>query len=77
MALVATRLGQYMGRPVLDQTGIIGSFDFRFEYAADDPRTDLVSSIITSIQGLGLKLESSKGPVEIIVIDHAEKPSTN
>ena len=73
----AKRLEAVLGYPVLDQAGPTGSFDFRFEYHSDDPHPDPVSSIITSIQELGLKLESSKGPVETIVVDHAEKPSEN
>jgi uncharacterized protein (TIGR03435 family) len=77
MAVVAARLAPYLGRPVLDQTEIEGSFDFKFEYRTDDARPDVITSIITSLQGLGLKLESSKGPIEMIVIDHAEKPAAN
>ena len=79
MPLLAVRLSRYMGRPVLDQTGLEGSFDFKFEYPlpSDDQRPDVVASIITSIQGIGLKLQAAKGPVETIVIDEAEKPSAN
>jgi uncharacterized protein (TIGR03435 family) len=77
MAQLAKRLSQSLGHLVLDQTGLTGSFDFRFEYHSDDPHPDQISSIITSVQGIGLKLESSKGPVETIVIDRAEKPSEN
>jgi uncharacterized protein (TIGR03435 family) len=79
MPLLATRLSRYLGRPVLDQTGLEGSFDFKFEYPlpSDDQRPDVMTSIITSIQGIGLKLQAGKGPVETIVIDQAEKPSAN
>lgn len=77
MTQLATRLSQPLGRPVLDRTGIEGSFDFRSEYVSDDPHPDVIASILTSIQALGLKLESSKGPVDTIIIDHAEKPSAN
>jgi uncharacterized protein (TIGR03435 family) len=77
MTQLAARLSQPLGRPVLDKTGIEGSFDFRSEYASDDPRPHVIASILTSIQGLGLKLESDKGPVETIVIDRAGKPSAN
>ena len=79
MRLLAIRLSPYLGRPVLDQTGLEGSFDFKFEYPlpSDDQRPDVVASIITSIQGIGLKLQAAKGPVETIVIDQAEKPSAN
>jgi uncharacterized protein (TIGR03435 family) len=38
---------------------------------------DRATAILMSIQQLGLKLESGKGPVKTIVIDHAEKPSEN
>jgi uncharacterized protein (TIGR03435 family) len=80
MPQLATRLSGYLHRPVLDQTGLTGSFDFKFEYESglsDDSRQDTISSIFTSVQGIGLKLESAKGPVETIVIDHVEKPSEN
>ena len=79
MRLLAIRLSPYLGRPVLDQTGLEGSFDFKSEYPlpSDDQRPDVVASIITSIQGIGLKLQAAKGPVETIVIDQAEKPSAN
>jgi len=77
MPQLAKRLAAEFGRPVLDQTGLTGSFDFRFEYHTDDPHPDLISSVITSLQELGLRLEASKGPVETIVVDHAEKPSEN
>jgi uncharacterized protein (TIGR03435 family) len=77
MPQLVKRMSDWLGRPVLDETGLTGSFDFRFEYHSEDPHPDVISSIITSFQGLGLKLESSKGPVETIVIDHAEKPSEN
>ena len=77
MSLMATRLSRYLGRPVLDQTGLGGAFDFRYDYISDDPHPDVIASIITSIQGIGLKLQAAKGPVETIVIDQAEKPSAN
>ena len=79
MPLLATRLSRYLRRPVLDQTGLEGSFHFKFEYPlpSDDQRPDVITSIITSIQGIGLKLQTAKGPVDAIVIDYAEKPSAN
>jgi uncharacterized protein (TIGR03435 family) len=77
MPTLAERLSRYMGRPVLDRTGITGLFDFKYAYNSDDPKPDVISTIITSMQEIGLKLESAVGPVETIVIDHAEKPSPN
>jgi uncharacterized protein (TIGR03435 family) len=77
MPILAFKLSKYMGRPVIDRTGIKGFYDFEYRYISGDPHPDVISTIITSVQELGLKLESGKGPVEIIVIDHAEKPSPN
>lgn len=77
MALLAERLGPYLEHPVLDQTGIQGSFDFKSRYPGDEPKPDIVSSILTSVQGLGLKLEASRGPVKTLVVDRIERPSAN
>jgi uncharacterized protein (TIGR03435 family) len=77
MQLFASRLSAYLEHPVLDQTGLKGSFDFKYEYHSDDTQPDVVASILTSVQGLGLKLEPAKGPVETLVIEHAEKPADN
>jgi uncharacterized protein (TIGR03435 family) len=77
MALLAKRLTRYVGRPILDQTGIEGSFDFRFDYAVGDDKPDVAFTIFTSLQALGLKLEPGRGPVETIMITAIEKPSDN
>ena len=75
---IAERLGDMLlGRPVLDRTGIKGEFDFKVRYATDD-NPDTGPSIFAAVQEqLGLKLEAAKGPIEILVIDQAEKPSGN
>src|SRR5258708_39023688 len=39
---LAKRLSRYLGRPVLDRTGLSGSFDFRSEYSSDDARSDVI-----------------------------------
>lgn len=77
MPQFAKRLAPYLRRPVLDHTGLTGFFDFRYEYAGADQQADLIGSILASIQGLGLRLESSTAPIETIVIEHAEKPTAN
>lgn len=72
-------------RPVVDRTGLTGVFDFSLKFADTDAelRTAMVQGDSASVfsliqQQLGLKLEAKKGPVEIIVIDHASKiPTAN
>jgi uncharacterized protein (TIGR03435 family) len=81
------------GRPVVDQTGLTGNFDYSLKWTPDrmsasakagDTATSLSDtgasgpSLFTALQDqLGLKLESQKAPVEILVIDHVEPPSAN
>jgi bla regulator protein blaR1 len=83
------QLSQQLGRPVLDRTGLTSRYDFKLEWTPDSaptfeakegaPAVDSTApSLFTALQEqLGLKLESTRGPVEILVIDHAEKPSEN
>lgn len=63
-----------VGRPVFDRTGLTGYFAFRLE---DDDGTDGASLFTALQEQLGLKLESSRGPVEILAIDHIERPTEN
>ncbi len=75
---LAERLAEMeLSCPVADQTGIRGEFDFKLRYAInDDPNTG--PSIFSAIQEqLGLKLEAARGPVEMLVVDHAEHPTGN
>jgi uncharacterized protein (TIGR03435 family) len=74
---LAQRLSWYLKRPILDRTGLTGSYDFRTAYSQDDTHPDVIGMIMTCLNDLGLKLEPSKGPVERIVIDSALKPSAN
>jgi uncharacterized protein (TIGR03435 family) len=71
----------YAGRPVIDKTNLKGLYDFRLQFTPERlPGNPDVSgpSIFTAIQEqLGLRLESTKGPVEVLVIDHVERPSEN
>jgi uncharacterized protein (TIGR03435 family) len=91
LAAFAHSLSEILGRPVVDKTGLTGNFNISMEWTPDDaqlsmlppdaPRRRLEASgpsIFLAIQEqLGLKLESQKGPVEILVVDRAEKPSEN
>jgi uncharacterized protein (TIGR03435 family) len=62
----------------LDRTGVTGNWDFRVEYAVEGTAAEAGPSVFTAVQSqLGLRLEAQKGPVETLVIDHAEKPSEN
>jgi uncharacterized protein (TIGR03435 family) len=65
-------------KPVIDQTGLEGSFDYRDpDVKIDLENGDFEGAFTVFIRDIGLKLTSSKGPVEIFVIEHAEKPSAN
>jgi uncharacterized protein (TIGR03435 family) len=77
MANLAERISPVLGRTVIDRTGIDGSFDFAFRYPGDEANPDIGAVILTSVQGLGLKLEPNRGPVKILAIDHLERPSAN
>jgi bla regulator protein BlaR1 len=82
MAQLADALSRVVGRDVIDKTGIAGTFDVELDWTPDERRDrmpeDAGPSLFTAIQEqLGLKLEAQKGPVDIVVIDHVEKPSQN
>jgi uncharacterized protein (TIGR03435 family) len=78
-------LASQVGRIVIDRTGLAGRFDLDLEFSpnnrlqaspdAADASSDGGASIFTALQEqLGLKLQPEKGPVEVLVVDHAEKP---
>lgn len=74
-----------LDRPVLDRTGLTGVYDFRLEWSGEEQSADRTTatnpsgpSIFTAVQDqLGLKLESTKAPVEFFVIEQAAKPKEN
>jgi bla regulator protein blaR1 len=73
-------LRMVVGRPVIDKTGITGRFDIRVEKFSLDPASDPTGPpwIFTALQEqVGLRLETGKGPVDTLVIDHIERPSEN
>ena len=71
-----------MGRPVLDETGLTGSYDFVCEFAiptANSPPDGTLPDAFHALQDtLGLRLEPTKTRVEFLIIDHIDKvPAPN
>jgi uncharacterized protein (TIGR03435 family) len=71
LRILVNMLANTLGGPVLDKTGLDKLYDFTFQW----PNAD--SSLFASLDQLGLKLETKKEPVEILVMDRAEHPSAN
>jgi uncharacterized protein (TIGR03435 family) len=89
---LAVNLSVFLGRTVIDRTGFNGTFDYDLTWTPEFlPQglnsVDAVSGLPadpnrpplpTALQDqLGLKLESTRGPVDVLVIDHVEKPAEN
>jgi uncharacterized protein (TIGR03435 family) len=73
---MAANLSTMLERTVVDQTGLKGNYDFKLNWSPD--QADGGPSIFTALEEqLGLKLVAGKGPVEMIVIEKAEKPTEN
>lgn len=91
METFASGLQGLVDRPVVDRTGLSGRFDITLDWAPDEfqsqgtdatnPAPDTSAAfpdLYTALRDqLGLKLESTKGQVEVFVIDHVERPSEN
>jgi uncharacterized protein (TIGR03435 family) len=91
MDFFAWRLSLILDRPVIDQTRLAGGYDFDLKFTRDLPPGISEGAQVNGApidtsgptifqavrQQLGLKLESKKGPVDILVIDRAEKPVEN
>jgi uncharacterized protein (TIGR03435 family) len=87
----AFRLATLMDRPVVDQTALKGTYDFTLTYTRDLPPEipsgaklngqeidESGARVFDSVkQQLGLELKAQRGPVDVIVVDHAEKPTAN
>jgi uncharacterized protein (TIGR03435 family) len=86
IASALTLMGN-LGRPVMDQTGLSGNFDFAMEWTIEpddvppgvdfqpDPSGPSFQAALKD--QLGLRLESQKGSAEVIVVDHVERPTEN
>ena len=81
-----------LDRPVIDQSGLTGRFDFQLKWTPDDsqfagmgakipPPTDAADAppnLYTAMQEqIGLKLDATRAPADVIIVDHVEKPSAN
>jgi uncharacterized protein (TIGR03435 family) len=80
LAEFVNRALRTLDRPVIDLTGLKGRFDIHLTFVPPDLSStgDAGPSIFTALQGqLGLKLSPARGPVEVHVIDHIERPSEN
>lgn len=89
MEFLAERLGVFVERPVIDRTGLQGKYDFELSFVEDVPpevaerlaatgRFNPHPTILEALrQQLGLRLEPRKGPVDMIVVEHAERPGAN
>jgi uncharacterized protein (TIGR03435 family) len=77
-----------LGRPVMDKTGLTGTYNFTLDWTPSFPGVRFGEEsasaspedaplIFTALGDIGLKLQPSTGPIETIVIDHVERPSEN
>lgn len=85
-------LSKFLDRPVVDETGLTGRYNFTLEYSVDELKTMVRGtggdashipdfggdqvSIFTSVESLGLKFEAKKTPVPVVVIDGIQKTPT-
>ena len=88
MPELVRRLSLLLDRSVMDKTGFTGLFDLQLDFVADEstpamppppPGSDIQGPSLPQAlrQQLGLQLESTKGPMEVLVVDHAERPTGN
>lgn len=88
MAELITYLSRWLDRAVFDRTGLAGAFDVELQFASEGLQglptgppgmerapNDNPSIFVAVQEQLGLKLASTKRPVDVLVIDHAEKPT--
>ena len=71
-----------MDRPVIDKTGLTGTYNIELTYVPQNrmgPGADSSgeADIFTAVKDLGLRLESQKSSIELLIIDHCEKPAEN
>jgi uncharacterized protein (TIGR03435 family) len=87
---LAYTLSRSIDRPIVDKTGVSGGFDVFLKFARDTAALDVQTgsapaapsdpgevSLATALEQFGLKLETSRGPREFLVVDRVERPTRN
>ena len=82
MDKIVAQLSGLLQGPLADRTELTGTYDLNVLYLPDNRKVDPDAPFVPSLQDaiqeqLGLKIEKGKAPVEVLVIDHIEKPSEN
>jgi uncharacterized protein (TIGR03435 family) len=73
---LALRLSRYLQLPVLNQTGIAGSYDYYLP-SVDPENHDVTSAVFGVVDRLGLKIKRGRGPIQTLVVDQVEQPTQN
>jgi bla regulator protein BlaR1 len=77
LSVFANHMSEWFGRPVVNETGLTGSYDILFEVPIGDDE-DREAAIVTALEDqLGLSLKRQTGTVDTISVDHIELPSAN
>jgi len=71
---MAIMFSHYLNMPVLNQTGIVGSWDYHLD-PIDPDNHDMQTAVYTVVDRLGLKIRRARGPVQTLVIDHISHPT--
>ncbi len=78
VSVLAEELAKVTGRVVEDETALPGRYDVSLRWSADDAQDTTVPGIFGAVtEQLGLKLESGKGPVKVVVVDAVARPTVN
>jgi bla regulator protein blaR1 len=90
LELIAASLGLlgHLGRPIVDQTGLVGRFDFTIQWTPESndaqppggeaqPESQGSTFLEALNEELGLKLKPTRAPLKVLVVDHVERPSDN
>jgi uncharacterized protein (TIGR03435 family) len=92
MTQLADNLARFVDRPVIEDTGLKGRYDFKLDFSLEEMKSlmrtsgcdpnllagvpEQGTSIMSSLQSLGLKLEARKAPMEVFVVDKIERTPT-